>query len=271
MRQLFQRTLQSTVLAGLALIGLVSAANAQVYVATGLNDIGIVDLNTAGYTHLSTTVVSGVVDGLAFNQSGTLFAINAPARGNSHLFIVDPNTGVNMDKGDTGALLAGLASRPSDNVLFADDFLGNLFTVNPLTAALTPVGAFPNNGDFGNLTFSPGGILYNLLTPGAVDNLYTRNQTNGVATLVGSTGTMFNSGLVFTNNTLFDFNNVNTIFNINPVTGAGTNTGKTVTGLFGDVNAAAVRPNVVPEPGSIALLSSITVLGAGFIIRRRRK
>jgi hypothetical protein len=272
MRLMSLRGLRNAILAGFALSGFASAASAQVvYVATGLNDIGTVDLSTANYTHLSTTSTSGVIDGITFSSDGTLFGINAPGGGNSHLFTIDPLSGLTMDRGDTGAFLVGLAYRPSDGVLFADDFTGSLFTVNPLTAMLTPVATIANNGNFGNLTFSPNDTLYNLNTPAASDELYTRNQTNGAENLSGDTGTLFNSGLVFTNNTLFDFDASNNIFNINPATGAGVNTGLTVTTLFGGINAAAVRPNAVPEPGSAALLSGLAVAGAGFVLRRRRR
>lgn len=103
----------------------------------------------------------------------------------------------------------GMAFNPNDGLLYAlTDADTRLYTLNPVTGFLTPVGELgvTPNGGYGALAFSENGTLY-----GAINNaLYRINTTTGAATAVGiGTGTDFGnvSGAAFFVQNTSDLNN----------------------------------------------------------------
>jgi MYXO-CTERM domain-containing protein len=81
------------------------------------------------------------------------------------------------------------------NELVSYDIIANTFTT---------IGAMGNDGDFGDLSWGPGGALY-ALGGRDDDNLYTVNTGNGNAALVGSHGVidLFGLGYNYSNSTMY--------------------------------------------------------------------
>jgi hypothetical protein len=256
-------------------LGMSHATAAVVYVSRSFNAFGTVDLATGAYTNIGTTSVG--LNGLSFGPNGTLYGMGS----NNTLYTVNPATAGLTLVGPTNSFFgqSNLAAR-GDGALFATDPFTNgpggfVYRVNPTTGAATSIGQSGLTGGFaapGGLAFGPTGslfLLYGLFT----DNLYTLNQTNGVASLVGASGVELN-GLVFSEGTAYAFDFFGRIYTINPTTGAATFTGVTVTGGFGPVNAAAGGPGasaVIPEPASLLLVGLGGVAAAGCVWRRRAK
>ena len=133
--------------------------------------------------------------------------------------------------------------------------------------------AYTNNARFATSTtiYYIDGNLHNLVT--------SSNSNSGILNTVGALGATSNNegGFdIYTNPAgvnsayaIMDDGANAGLYSINLSTGAAT--------LRGDVNAAgsffgfAIVPAAVPEPGSIALFVGLGVMGAGFLLRRRRK
>ena len=132
--------------------------------------------------------------------------------------------------GGTGEALEALAFGPNGTLYGLGKLDGNLFTINPNSAALTLVGnvGVTLGSPVGALAFDPAGVLYATLD----DKLYTLSTTTGAATPVGSTDP-------------------------NAATG------------FASISGLAFAPAAVPEPSSLALmgLGAAGLLAYG---RRRR-
>jgi hypothetical protein len=266
-----RRSILSLVLALAASLSWSSSAHADiVYVSRPFNAFGTVDLTTGVYTSIGTTSVG--LNGLAVAPNGTLYGMGT----DNALYVVNRGTAGLASVGATGSGfgLVNLAAR-SDGALFATDAFTNgpggfVYSVNPATGKATSIGQSGLSGGFaatGGLAFGPGDTLFMQYGLFASDYaLYTVNQSTALATKVGSSGVSTN-GLVFFGGNAYAFNFFGEIFTLNTTTGAATDTGVSVTGGFGQIDAAAV---VVPEPTSLALVSFGAAGLAGYCWRRRK-
>jgi hypothetical protein len=115
-----------------------------------------------------------------------------------------------------------LGSAAADQIGFAVDVTGNLYTVDLTTAAATPIG---NTGQLlEGLAISPQGALF---ATDFLGGLFSVNKTTGAATLIGNTGVGDIEGLTFRGTTLIgtDFSNLGgptTVYAINTSTAAPT-------------------------------------------------
>ena len=121
------------------------------------------------------TGISAHADNLAFAGSST-----------GAFGVMDLNTGSFTSLGNSGQTLSGLAV--AGGSLYAASYHeanGALFSVNPSSGSLTPIGSATGvtYDDFGSTSTG----LY-AVSLGATQNLYSINPTSGAATLVGPTG-----------------------------------------------------------------------------------
>lgn len=109
----------------------------------------------------------------------------------SDLYTVDPSTAAFTSVGASGFAITGLASRPSDNVLFgatspqSSSNPKSLITLNTSTGAGTVVGAFGGTVVIPDLAFRSDDVLYGYNSQNRT--LYTINTTTGTATQVSAT------------------------------------------------------------------------------------
>ncbi len=126
--------------------------------------------------------------GLAFQTSTVGFLTTAlnPTTFNvaNDLYRFNISTGTTTLVGTTSDTLEAIAFSGGGTLYGLGKNDGNLYTVNPATAALTLVGnvGVSIGSPTGGLTFGPTGVLYATLD----DSLYTLNPTTGLATEVGS-------------------------------------------------------------------------------------
>jgi hypothetical protein len=123
-----------------------------------------------------------------------------------------------------GILHFSLRSAAADQIGFAVDVTGNLYSVDLTTAAATPIG---NTGQLlEGLAISAQGALF---ATDFLGDLFSVNKTTGAATLIGNTGVGDIEGLTFRGTTLIgtDFSNLGgptTVYAINTSTAAPTAT-----------------------------------------------
>ena len=126
--------------------------------------------------------------GLAFQTSTVGFLTTAlnPTTFNlaNDLYRFNVSTGMSTLVGSTSDTLEAIAFSPGGTLYGLGKNDGNLYTVNPATAALALVGnvGVSIGSPTGGLTFGPNGVLYATLD----DSLYTLSTTTGLATEVGS-------------------------------------------------------------------------------------
>ena len=117
---------------------------------------------------------------------------------NSRLFSFNPDTGSSTFIGNTGVASVADLGQANDGTLFAAS-LTNLYTVNPLTAATTSIGAFGATTQMVGLDFRSSGTLLGVSANGGV---FQVNATTGAAT------TLFSTGLTFTGDIAFQSGNI---------------------------------------------------------------
>jgi PEP-CTERM motif len=267
-----RRLILSLVLVLAATFSWSSSAHADVvYVSRPFNDFGTVNLTTGVYTSIGTTSVG--LNGLTYAPNGTLYGMGT----DNTLYIVNRGTASLTPIGPTGSFfgMVNLAAR-SDGSLFATDAFTNgpggfVYGINPGTGQATSIGQSGLTGGFaatGGLAFGAGNTLFMQYGLFASDYaLYTVNQSTGAASLVGTTG-VSTGGLVFAGGNAYAFDFFGEIYTIDTTTGAATDTGVSVTGGFGPIDAAVAAP-AVPEPSSLALASLGAASLAGYCWRRR--
>ena len=130
----------------------------SMYILDLSGNIFTVDLSTGLASFVAETVVDGATEDaqisnamdIVFDANSTLYAQGTHPEGGSRLFTVNASTGAATSVGafDSGTNIMGLWTN-SENTIYATKYSnpGNLYTVNPETAALTLVG---NEGDYGN-------------------------------------------------------------------------------------------------------------------------
>ncbi|HQR08700.1 MAG TPA: hypothetical protein PLN21_17880 [Gemmatales bacterium] len=225
--------------------------------------------------------------GLVFDPvSGVLYGATTPnsSTAPSSLVTVDPATGQVTTIGNFGLPNGSFGDIAFDRVTGAlygtRTNGGDLYTINPVTGAATLVGPF--GGEVGSsghgLAMSYANVLF---TVPDGNRLYTFNTTTGAAT----PGALLTGGVLQSRNiNAMDFNAANTLFgvnnqpdsgsiphlvNIDPVTGAITDIGATLSGL----DAIAFTPVAVPEPVTLISLGA-GVVGVGcciYKVRNRRR
>ncbi len=175
------------------------------------------DIRTGTAAKLGNT--SAAIDGLAFDQSNTLYAVGQG------------------DNGDTGM------NDPAQGT-------ATLYTVNQLTGALTSVGALgvPQNSPVAGITFAPDGTLY-----GAIDDqLYRIDKNTGAATLVNATSPYFGvssvSGLAIATG-------VSDLLNISTRANVGTGENVEIAGFMIRPQASA-SPSAQPTPSPLPSASA---------------
>ena len=291
---------RQTLLSSLALLMFTTSASAGslVYVVTGNQQFGTVDLTTGAFSQIGPNTPEGE-DGLVPGPNGSLLTLTY----SGNLDSINPATGIASLIGATG--LADCSNYPvspcgptSANELaalggkiYATDIANNLYTVNPLTGAATLIGATgipavpaipdSNNPDgtfnaFDESLFSAGGSLYATfdaitinpspftVTPVISPDLYKINAATGLATLIGPTALTIGA-VVGVNGTFYAFNNMaGEVEALNLANGNTT----PVSNFPPDGGLLVQGASPTPEPASFVLVViGIAVIAVG---RRRR-
>ena len=161
----------------------------------------VVTIRTSDGAITSTLSIDREARSLAYDVAGdVLFGL--PQTGPVELFTIDRATGVTTVVGDTaipdGVInTVALAFDPYTGMLFAATTLGNLFMIDPATAASVLMGNFGLGAPFG-LAFNPGdGHLY--LVDATTDHVYLLRRGNAAIQSIGGplTGATFATGLAF--------------------------------------------------------------------------
>jgi len=133
-----------------------------------------------------------------------------------------------------GAVLIGLGTSASAGpILWIDDSLSTLGTVDVATGAATVVGTLIVTGGATDIAFDPSGNLWAI----TFGEIYRVDKNTAAATLVGAHGIAGGNALVFgADGTLYGAGNGTTgLFRINTSTGAGTFLGNTGFTSAGDL------------------------------------
>jgi hypothetical protein len=157
----------------------------------------------------------------------------------SHLYTIDPTTGVTTSIGDTGFAINGL--NYYNGTLYATEAGGSsrLLAINTATGAGSVIGSMGVLS--GNrpvlLAIDATGNAFTWYDPG-LDDLASVNLATGSAAVVGNSGLSTGAhGLAFLGNTLYLHNFDGSVYTINTITGAATFVGSTgTTAHHGDVN-----------------------------------
>jgi hypothetical protein len=166
------------------------------------------------------SVVSASADTLAYATTGDdIFGV------------VDLNTGVFSPRGNMGLRLTGLGFGPG-GVLYGG-VANTLYSVNPLTGALSVVGSSGNSFGYWATGSTTSGLF--AIDASANMNLYSIDPKTGAATLIGPTGvspSAFVEGLSTGSHTLYLTRN-SSLYSIDTKTGAATLVGTSSSGEFG--------------------------------------
>jgi hypothetical protein len=221
------------------------AADNLAYVFTSTDQFGVVDLNTGAFTQFSNTGQQPAGMGMA---GGSLYVATYDY---SALYKVNPANGNITLVGHSGITYCNLGSTLSG--LYAVDTGGNLYSVNPSTAAATSIGSTGQScvGNSLGMSTNSNSLYF------AVDsNLYTLNTSTGLATLVGPMGVsglgsmMFEGGLLYAGVTQPS----SQIYTLNTSTGAGTPV-STPSGNPSPGKLWGMAP-ASPQTGSLNLIST---------------
>ena len=177
-----------------------SPDGATLYATTGGgNDtIHTVDPSNGAVLTTVTLSVGGAVNGLEFDQSGTLLGTHITGPGNpSALYSINPDTGVMALIGLTGiaGAIGGLAFDPSFGTLYGMTSGGSparLLTIVPGTGVATVVGVSSASVEMSSLEFTADGRL---IAGGHDGTLYEIDPSTAVARRIGPLGTTKVSGL----------------------------------------------------------------------------
>jgi len=137
------------------------------------------EVTGAGTPLVSVTPETGFCS-TVFTRAGTIYVSNG-----GDLWILDPCTGVASHVGQYGddATICGIATDDLNSLYGVDRNTNELVSIDPSSAALTPVG--PTGVDWGThgLTWDDAGQRF-LSINGADDNLYALDPATGAATLL---------------------------------------------------------------------------------------
>lgn len=138
---------------------------------------------------------------IAYDVAGLVLYGAGISTVDSRLFTVDLDTGESVVVGDTNipGAISSLVHDPVTALLFASDSYGDLYAVDPGSAAATLIGPTGLDRPFG-LAWNPSDdLLY--ATDETTDSLYTIDRVDASATLVGGpySQATFANGLCFSN------------------------------------------------------------------------
>jgi hypothetical protein len=290
---------RNTLILSLAFVFCTVSASADpfVYVVTGNQQFGTVDLTSGVFTQIGPNMPD-FGTGLVGGPNGSLLTLTV----SGNLDAINPVTGLVTFIGATGLADCSTPSSAcgptSANTLgelggtvYATDLSNNLYTVNPLTGLTTLIGptgipavpAIPDsiNPDgtlnaFDEALFGANGNLYATfdaiqvnfspftVTPVVSPALYQIDPSTGVATLIHSTALTLGAA-VQENGTIFAFENMDSEVLALDLANGGTSAVGGFDPAAGLIEGAAAA---VPEPASIAM----ACLGiAACVVRKRRK
>jgi hypothetical protein len=253
--------------------------------------LGIDFMNPFLYTINQSTAVQsnplftgiGLPDGIAFNASGTLYALGQSAES---LFTINPTTGAASLVGSTGltSIIEGdLAFDPTTGTLYGiqevdSNTLRGLFTMNTTTGHATILGNVSGpTSDLSAMVFDSSG---NLFIVDNTDSLLLRvNKANGailssvpLSVQLGSTVGMSidpATGTFYVGDGASP--GTNSLYTLNPTTGGLTRIG--TFNLTAELSGLAFTPATsIPEPAS-AILMGLGIVGLTVVAsaaRRRR-
>lgn len=221
---------------------------------------------------------SGTFDGYAMDFSADATVLYGIQEGTAtlnplHLGTIDLTTGafssIGVMSGDGADVTnwTGLAIGP-DNTFYGSSS-GNLYLINPATAATTLIGSFGTGGTVIDIAIDSQGNMY--AHDIGTDSLYSVDKSSGAATLIGPTGFAagFAQGMDFdwATDTLYAHiyisGGVAHWASFDLTTGAATSLLDT-SSWNSELEIAIASP--IPEPGSLAVLG----LGGLGLLRRRR-
>jgi len=172
---------------------------------------------------------------IAEAQDGTLYGVSFNA-----LYEINTETAATTKIGnfslsqynDNG--MNGLTVAPDGTLYGGTNKKGNLYRINPDTAAVELVGpygtGFTSSGD---IVWGPWSAIYVADPNGSSDQLLSVNPATGAATVMGSIGFPAIYGLSFANGLLYGFDDFGNIIQIDFTTGQGTKVGKIGSGWWG--------------------------------------
>ena len=238
-----------TAFACAALLGFLgSAAHAAddlAYVFTKSNQFGVIDLKTGAFTQFSSTTVQPAGMGVA---NGSLYI---GGENTSALYTVDPENGNLTFIAYSGIKFYDFGSTLS--ALYAIDANGNLYSVNPATAAATLIGPTGHAPTGNTLALS---VNSNSLYYAVNGNLYFLNTVTGQATLIGPIGVNGIGSMIYEDGLLYAAATQpsSQIYTLNTSTGVGTLV-STPAGTPPPGNLWGMAP-ANPPPGSLNLIST---------------
>jgi hypothetical protein len=212
-----------------ALLGLsgtaAQAGDDLAYVFTKSDQFGVIDLNTGAFTQFTSTTVQPAGMGVA---NGSLYIAGY---GTSALYMVNPATGSLAFVAYSSITFYELGSTLSG--LYAVDN-GNLYSINPATAAATLIGStgLTSNATTGMST-NANSLFYTVN-----GNLYLLNTVTAQATLIGPTGVNGIASMAYEDGLLYAAvtQPSSQIYTLNTSTGAGT---------------LVSKPSGTPSPGNL--------------------
>jgi len=226
-----------------------------------------VDLTTATSTLIGYTGIGPfgqTVEGLAISPGGTLYATDDSGM----LFSIDSTTAASTFVGPTGlGDVEGL--RFDGSTLLATDVSNptSVYSLNTSTAAPTLITTYAEGRTRGIAVESPTTIVASTDDGSGGSDLTSASLLNGSSTILGALPS-FTGSLAFVNGTLYDLDLSGNEYVINPSNGSGTLVGNAGGAYVDLVGANAV--GATPEPGTLGLLGTALLAGAGVARRRLR-
>ena len=265
---------------GVSLVTLKPAQAIELYTMTEPCDLVQVDTNTGTQTTVGNLGLS--VEGLAFNNSGELYASVQPgfcgAHGSAtHLARIDPSTAAVQIIGAFGfSDVNAIAFRPDGTLFGASAGSDKLFEVDLVTGAGTPIGSigFPF---VGGLEFLSNELLVGsgVFHPGGGSNTFASiDPATGMGMTIGTFNFDTIAGLTLgSDGVLYGLSDTagggaGAIISVDPTTGAGTFVQSVQSPRFRAALAARKQFPEVPTPTAVLHFGIAGILSA---LRRQRQ